>query len=70
MDGVLLVQWRKHQKGSSRGQVTVEKDAFVGAGSIILPNVTVGEGSIIAAGATVTKSRKPWSITGSGKVVL
>ncbi len=50
-----------------RGHVTVEKDAFVGAGSIILPNVTVGEGSIIAAGATVTKSTKPWSITGSGK---
>ena len=50
-----------------RGQVTVERDAFVGVGSIILPNVIVAEGSVIAAGATITKSTEPWSITASAK---
>ena len=50
-----------------RGHVTVETDAFVGAGSIILPNVIVGEGSVIAAGATINKSTEPWSITASAR---
>lgn len=50
-----------------RGHVTVDRDAFVGVGSIILPNVIVAEGSVIAAGATITKSTEPWSITASAK---
>lgn len=50
-----------------RGRVVLRKDAFVGAGSIILPNVIVGEGSVVAAGATISKSTEPWSITASAK---
>lgn len=50
-----------------RGKVTVEKDAFVGVGSVILPNVIIAEGSVIAAGTTITKSTEPWSITASAK---
>jgi serine acetyltransferase len=36
--------------------VKIEKDAFVGAGALILPNVTVGEGAVVAAGSVVTRS--------------
>ena len=50
-----------------RGSVTLEPDAFVGAGCIILPNVVLGQGSVIAAGTTISKSTEPWSITASAK---
>lgn len=35
--------------------VTIKKGAFIGAGSIILPGVTIGESATVAAGAVVTK---------------
>jgi acetyltransferase-like isoleucine patch superfamily enzyme len=38
-----------------RGTVTVEADAWVGVGAILLPNIVVGEASIVGAGAVVTK---------------
>jgi serine acetyltransferase len=36
--------------------VTIEKDAFVGAGALILPNVVIGRGAVVAAGSVVTRS--------------
>lgn len=45
-----------------RGKVVLERDAFVGAGAIILPNVTVAEGCVIGAGAIISKNTKPWEI--------
>ena len=38
------------------GQVNIGNNVFVGAGSIILPNVTIGDNCIIGAGSVVTKS--------------
>ena len=38
------------------GTVEIERDVFVGAGSIILPGVKIGEQAIIGAGSIVTKS--------------
>ena len=35
--------------------VVIRRKAWIGAGAIILPGVTVGENAIIAAGAVVTK---------------
>jgi acetyltransferase-like isoleucine patch superfamily enzyme len=39
--------------------VRIEDDAFVGPGVIILPNVTIGHGAVVAAGSVVTKSIGP-----------
>lgn len=39
--------------------VRIAKDAFVGAGAIILPGVTIGEGAVVGAGAVVTKDVAP-----------
>ena len=39
-----------------RGKIVVENDAWIGAGAIILPNVTIAEGAIVGAGAVVTKN--------------
>lgn len=35
--------------------VHIKKNAWIGAGASILPNVTIGENAIVAAGAVVTK---------------
>lgn len=40
---------------------TIEDDVMVGGGSILLPGVTIGKGSFIAAGTLVTKDIPPRS---------
>ena len=35
--------------------ILIQKNAWIGAGAIILPGVTVGENSVVAAGSVVTK---------------
>ncbi len=35
--------------------ITIKRNAWIGAGSIILPGVTIGENSVIGAGSVVTK---------------
>ena len=42
-----------------RVSVRIEDDVFVGPGSIIMPNVTLGAGSVVAAGSVVTRSVAP-----------
>lgn len=36
--------------------VKIERNAFVGAGALILPGVVIGEGAVVAAGSVVTRS--------------
>jgi dTDP-4-amino-4,6-dideoxy-D-glucose acyltransferase len=42
--------------------VFLRKDSFVGANSVILPGVELGEGSVVGANSLVTKSVEPWDI--------
>jgi UDP-2-acetamido-3-amino-2,3-dideoxy-glucuronate N-acetyltransferase len=44
----------KHFKG-----VTVKKGGRIGAGTVTLPGVTIGEDALVAAGSTVTKDVEP-----------
>lgn len=45
--------------------VVIEDDVWTGANVItILKDVTIGRGSVVAAGAVVTKSCPPYSIIG------
>jgi maltose O-acetyltransferase len=41
------------------GAVIIEDGAFIGCGSIICPNVVVGENSYVAAGSVVTRNVPP-----------
>jgi acetyltransferase-like isoleucine patch superfamily enzyme len=44
--------------------VRVEDDVWIGSRAIVLSGVTVGRGSIVAAGAVVTRSVPPYSVVG------
>ena len=44
--------------------VVIRQDAWIGAGATILPGVTVGENSVVAAGAVVNKDVPPNSVVG------
>lgn len=46
---------RSKQHPDSFPQTLVCKDASIGAGAVILPGLTIGEGAMIGAGAVVTK---------------
>lgn len=42
--------------------VCIEEKVFVGARAIILPGVTLGEGSVVGAGAVVTRDVAPFTV--------
>lgn len=46
------------------GKIVIEDWAYIGAGSHIMPGVTVGEGALVAAGSVVTKSVAPHTVVG------
>lgn len=45
-------------------KVVIEDDCWIGAGSIITAGVTIKKGTIVGAGAVVTKDTEPYSIVG------
>ena len=46
----------------SHGPVKISKHSIIGVGSVIFPNVTVGEGCAIGAMSLVNKSIDPWGV--------
>jgi acetyltransferase-like isoleucine patch superfamily enzyme len=50
------------RRGYTRGGVKVGAYSFIGAGSVILPNVTVGKGCLIGTGTLVAKNVPDYSI--------
>jgi maltose O-acetyltransferase len=51
-------------QGLHSEKVVIEDDVWIGGKSIILPGVTIGRGSIVAAGSIVTKDVSPFAIVG------
>jgi len=49
-------------QGLEGAPITIERDVWVGGQAVILAGVTIGEGSVVAAGAVVTRDIPPWSI--------
>lgn len=45
-------------------RVVIDDYVFIGPRAIILPGVTLGKGSVVGAGAVVTKSVEPYAIVG------
>lgn len=46
----------QQQIAEKKRRIVIEDDVWLGAGVIVLPGITIGEGSIIGAGAVVTKN--------------
>lgn len=52
----------KQQLPRKERWIKIEDDVWLGAGVIVLPQVTIGEGAVIGAGAVVTKDIPPHSV--------
>ncbi len=42
--------------------IRIEDEVWIGGGAILLPGVTIGKGSVIGAGAVVTRDIPPYSV--------
>lgn len=47
-----------------KAPIHLKKGCQIGMGSIIMPGVTIGEGTIVGAGSVVTKNLPDWCIAG------
>lgn len=52
------------QKGLPQKQTIIEDDVWIGLNVIIMPGLVIREGSIIAAGAVLTKDTEPYGVYG------
>ena len=53
---------RIDEQGVSTKPVVIEDDIWIGANAVILPGVTIGHHTVVAAGAIVTKDVPPHSL--------
>ena len=44
--------------------MVIEDDCWIASNAVILAGVTIGKGSVVAAGAVVTESVPPFSVVG------
>lgn len=52
------------EQGMRTAPVTIGNDVWIGMRSIIMPGVNIGDGSVIGAGAVVTKDVPAYAIVG------
>lgn len=50
--------------------VTIGNDVWIGGRAIVLPGVTVGDGSVVGAGSVVTKDVPPLSLVAGNPAVV
>lgn len=50
------------EQGLSHQGINIEDNCWIGGGAIILDGVNIGHGSVIGAGAVVTKNLRPFSV--------
>ena len=50
-----LLADRRRTRIESAAPITICDDAWLATGAIVLPGVTVGQGTVVAAGSVVTK---------------
>jgi len=49
-------------QGETRRGIRVGRNAWIGAGSVILDGVTVGDSAVVGAGAVVSRDIPPWAV--------
>ncbi len=50
------------KQGFYGGPIKIDSDVWIGANAVILPNVTIGRGSVIGSNSVVTKNVDPYTI--------
>jgi acetyltransferase-like isoleucine patch superfamily enzyme len=50
--------------------IVIQNSVWIGANSVVLKGVTIGEGAIVGAGSVVTKDVAPWTIVGGNPAKL
>lgn len=58
------------EAGHDGRPVIIGEDVWIGAGSIILPGVKIGDGAVIGAGSVVTKDVQPYAIVAGNPAKL
>lgn len=53
-----------HVQGVSTAPIVIEDESWIGANAVIVPGVTIGKHSIVAAGSVVTSDVPPFSVVG------
>lgn len=46
----------------TRAPIRIGKFCLIGANSVVLPGVTIGEGAVVGAGSVISKDLEPWGI--------
>jgi acetyltransferase-like isoleucine patch superfamily enzyme len=49
-------------QGHEKKAVVIGNDVWIGANAVVLPGVTIADGTIVGAGAVVTSDTEPYSI--------
>lgn len=47
---------------TKEGDVVIEDEAWIGAGAVVLPGVTIGRCAVVGAGCVLTKDAEPYGI--------
>lgn len=56
-------------EAKTKGPIVIEDDVWIGANSIVLSGVHIGQGAIIGAGSVVAKDVPPYAIFAGNKVI-
>jgi acetyltransferase-like isoleucine patch superfamily enzyme len=59
-----------HAQGVSTKPITIEDESWLGANVVVLPGVTIGKHSIVAAGSIVTKRVPPYSVVAGNPAIV
>lgn len=69
--GLYIKGMEKYEKydRTSKGKIVIGDDVWLGAHSIVLSGVHIGQGAIIGAGSVVAKDIPPYGIYANGRIV-
>ena len=55
--------------GTTKGDIVIGDDVWIGYGATILSGVTIGQGAIIGAGSVVAKNIPPYAVYAGGRII-
>jgi acetyltransferase-like isoleucine patch superfamily enzyme len=62
-DGLLNVTApEKYKDKVNYSTINIERFSFIGTNAVIMPGITIAEGSVVGACSLVTKNTEPWTI--------